>query len=468
MTELYYKTISELAPMIKSKELSPVELTASVLARIESIDPKLNTYITVLGDMAMASAKQAEADIMAGGYKGPLHGIPMALKDLFYTRGIQTTGGSALLRTFIPDYNATVVNKLLDAGVILTGKLNMHEYAFGATNENPHFGDAHNPWNTEHITGGSSGGSGAAVSAGLCVASLGTDTGGSIRTPSALCGVVGLKPTFGRVSKYGVIPLAWSLDHVGPMARGVEDVAIILEVIAGYDPKDPTTKNKPVETYRSQLGSGVKGLKIGVPSNYYFDDVDPEVESRVRAAVKTLESLGAEIIDVFIPELSLSVFAEMVTITAEAAAYHHETLVGNPAGYGDDVRLLLQGGELITAVQYVKAQRARRVIQEGFWRVFTQVDVLVAPTVPITAPRIGQRYVNVNGKTKDVVMQFMVWAAPCNLTGIPSISVPVGLSSDGLPVGMQIIGKPFAEGTILKVAAAYEQESSLQDIRPIQ
>lgn len=467
MTELYYQTISRLAPMLERKELSPVELADSVLSRIESIDPKLNAYITVLGDAAMASAKQAEADIMAGGYKGPLHGIPMALKDLYYTKGIQTTGGSDILRNFVPDYNATVVNKLLDAGAIITGKLNMHEYAFGATNENPHFGDAHNPWNTEHITGGSSGGSGAAVSAGLCAASLGTDTGGSIRTPSALCGVVGLKPTFGRVSKYGVIPLAWSLDHVGPLTRGVEDAAIILEVIAGYDPNDPTTKDKPVEAYRSQLGSGVKGLKIGVPTNYYFDDVDPEVEARVRAAIKTFEDLGGEVIDVSIPELALAMFAEMVTISTEASAYHHETLAANPAGYGDDVRLLLQGGELITAVQYVKAQQARRVIQEGFGRAFAQVDVLVAPTVPITAPRIGQKQVNVNGKMKDVVMQFMGWAAPCNLAGLPSVSVPVGLSTDGLPVAIQVIGKPFAEGTILKVAAAYEQQSSFKDIRPI-
>ncbi|WP_018085031.1 amidase [Desulfurispora thermophila] len=467
MTALYYKTIAELAPLLEKKELSPVELLQSIFSRIDDLDSKLNSYITLLRDEALESAKKAETEIMAGHYKGQLHGIPIGLKDLFYTKGIRTTAGSAILKDFVPQYNATVVERLLGAGVVLTGKLNMHEYAFGATNENSHFGDAHNPWNFDHITGGSSGGSAAAVAAGLSVASLGSDTGGSIRTPSALCGVVGLKPTFGRVSKYGVVPLAWSLDHIGPIARGVEDIAIILEEIAGYDPKDPTTKNKPVESYRSELFKGIDGLKIGVPMNYYFDDTHPEVETMVRTAIQALQSLGGEIVEVTIPELALSMFAEIVTISSEASAYHHETLVTNAVAYGDDVRLLLEGGELFSAVQYVKAQQARRVIQEGFKRTFQQVDVLIAPTVPIMAPRIGERQVEVNGKFKDPVMEFVRLAAPCNLTGLPSVSVPVGLSSSRLPVAMQIIGKPFDESTILRVAAAYEKEFPL-NLMPIE
>ncbi|MHB1651869.1 MAG: amidase [Desulfitobacteriaceae bacterium] len=466
MDELYYQSIGELAPQIQQKILSPVELTDAVLKRVEAENPKLNAYITVLGEEALEQARKAEREIMAGNWRGPLHGIPMALKDLFYTQGVRTTAGSALLKDFVPQENATVVNHLLDAGVILTGKLNMHELAFGATNENPHFGDAHNPWDGSRITGGSSGGGAAAVAAGLSVASLGTDTGGSIRTPSALCGVTGLKPTFGLVSKHGVVPLAWSLDHVGPIGRSVEDIAILLEAIAGPDAKDPTTKKKGVGGYRAALAQGAKGLRAGVVRNYYLG-AQPDVEKNLSAAVKALETAGVEIIDIQIPELDVALFAEMITISAEASAYHHENLAANPQSFGTDVRILLEAGELITAVQYIKAQQARRLIQAGFDRTFRQVDVLIAPTVPLTAPPIGMHHLQAGEKTIDVTMAFVQFAAPANLAGLPALSLPTGLSSEGLPTAMQILGKPFAEETVLRVGAEYEAVSPFRGKHPI-
>ncbi len=466
MTELYYQTIGELAPKLQRKELSPVELTEAVLKRTEALNPKLNAYLTILEKEALQQARQAEQEIFSGHWRGPLHGIPIAVKDLFHTDGVKTTAGSAILRDFTPQENATVVQRLLDAGIVLTGKLNMHEFAFGVTNENPHFGDAHNPWDTNRITGGSSGGSAAAVAAGLSVASLGTDTGGSIRTPSSLCGVVGLKPTFGRVSKHGVVPLSWSLDHVGPIARSVEDVAILLEAIAGHDMKDPTSKKREIGSYRNALASGTRGLRAGVVRNYYIG-AEPDVENNFREAIKSLETAGLHVSEVEIPELDAALFAEMIMISAEASAYHHESLAASPTAFGADVRILLEAGELISAVQYIKAQQARRLIQEGFRRVFDQFDVLLAPSVPLTATPIGVRQLQTGGMPIDVTMAFVQFAAPANLAGLPSLSVPTGLSAEGLPTGMQIIGKPFGEETVLRVGVEYEAMSPLQEKHPL-
>ncbi len=466
MTELYYQTIAELAPKLQRKELSPVELTEAVLKRTEALNPNLNAYLTILEKEALQQARQAEQEISSGHWRGPLHGIPMALKDLFHTDGVKTTAGSSFLKDFTPQENATVVQRLFNAGIVLTGKLNMHEFAFGATNENPHFGDAHNPWDTNRITGGSSGGSAAAVAAGLSIASLGTDTGGSIRTPSSLCGVVGLKPTFGRVSKHGVVPLAWSLDHVGPIARSVEDVAILLEAIAGYDMKDPTSKKKEIGSYRNALASGTKGLRAGVVRNYYVGS-EPDVENNFRKAIKSLETAGLHVSEVEIPELDAALFAEMIMISAEASTYHHERLAASPTDFGADVRILLEAGELITAVQYIKAQQARRLIQEGFHRVFNQFDVLLAPSVPLTATPIGVRQLQTSGTPIDVTMAFVQFAAPANLAGLPALSLPTGLSAEGLPTGMQIIGKPFGEETVLRVGVEYEAMSPLQGKHPL-
>ena len=467
MSDLHFQTISNLAPRIARKEISPVELLDSVLHQIQAHNDDVNAYITILEDESREAAKKAEREIAQGKYRGPLHGIPMGLKDLFYTAGIRTTAGSAILKDFVPDTDATVVRKLKDAGVILTGKLNMHEYAFGATNENPHYGPSRNPWDTARMTGGSSGGGGAAVAAGLSVATLGTDTGGSIRTPSALCGIVGLKPTFGRVSKHGVVPLSWSLDHVGPMARSVADAAVLLQAIAGFDPQDAASKNAAVDTYAPVASMDAKTLVVGVPGNYYFDGVDPQVEANVRAAIAALAAQGARVVEVSIPELALAMFAELVTISAEASAYHHDTFTKHAREYGADVRVLLEGGELLTAVQYLKAQQSRRLLQEAMLKVLSGVDVLVAPTLPFTAPPIGEGHVEISGQLKDFTMECVRFAAPCNLTGFPSLSLPVGFSSAGLPIGMQIIGKPFDEVKLLQVGALVEQVAPFEYKNPV-
>jgi aspartyl-tRNA(Asn)/glutamyl-tRNA(Gln) amidotransferase subunit A len=466
MNNDHYKTISELAPLIEKKELSPVELTRQVLTRIKEFDSKLNSYITVLYEEADKQAKQAEKNILEGNYLGPLHGIPFALKDLFYTKGIRTTSGSSFQSDFIPDYNASVVDKLLAQGIILTGKLNMHEFAFGSTNENPHYGNTANPWNTNNMTAGSSGGGGAAVAAGLCCASLGSDTGGSIRDPASFCGIVGLKPTYGRVSKYGVTPLAWSLDHVGPLTRSVQDAALILEVIAGFDKKDPSTVKEPVKSYQSTLMGDVRGLKIGIPKNVFFEDIDPEVNTEIENAIKRLQSEGAELTEVIIPHLDSALFAQFVTVASEAAAYHQGTLKQHYYDYGQDVRQQLVVGELFTAVQYVEAQQIRRTIYESFRKTFQSVDVLITPTAPFTAPKIGQNEVVINGKIKNITEELVRLTAPCNITGLPAISVPVALSSEGLPIGIQIIGRAFEEETLLNVAYSCEKHSIMKGHTP--
>lgn len=443
--------------MLKTKALSPVELTTLLLERIAHVDKQLNSYITVMKNEALAQAKQAEREIAEGKYRGPLHGVPIALKDLLHTKGVRTTAGSQVLAENVPNEDATVVKKLKEAGAIIIGKLNMHEFAFGVTNKNKHFGNANNPWDVERSPGGSSGGSGAAVAAGLAFAALGSDTGGSIRTPSALCGIYGLKPTFGRVSKFGAIPLAWSLDHIGPMARSAKDLAIVLQAIAGFDHRDPTTVQVEVPDYVALLENRVSGLKIGMPTNYFFDYLEEEIEVSVKEAIKKLESLGATIVDVTIPNLHLSEYSELVTIQSEAATYHHDTLLEKSHLYGSDVRTTLQAGELVTAVQYLKAQQARRLIREEMLRIFEEVDVIVAPTVSMVAPKWKESFKTIQGESKAVTAEFVRFAAPANLTGIPSLSIPTGFSTYGLPIGMQLMGRPFQEGTLLSLATAYEE-----------
>lgn len=454
MTELYYMTIDELAPLIKDRKLSPVELTQSVLNRINQVDSTINSYITVTPDVAIQQAKQAEADIMQGKYKGPLHGIPIAPKDLYYTKGIRTTFGSALYKNFVPSYNATPVDKLLEAGIVIPGKVTLHEFANGETNVNVHYGDARNPWNPNHITGGSSGGSGAAVAGGTAIASLGTDTAGSVRIPSAMCGIYGLKTTYGRVSKHGVKGLCESLTCPGPMARSVADLAIILQYMAGYDPKDATSAKVPVDNYISQVGKDIKGMKIGIVPDYFFVDVEPEVLKLVKRAIRGLEMLGAEIIEVKIPELEMTMVTEMVVAGAEATVEHHEDLTSDLKKYlQQDVRILFEAGELVSSIQYTRGQKARRLILDRFMEAYQKVDVIAAPTVPITAPAF------IENKTKlnlEVWNRLTPFTAPANLTGLPSLSVPVGLSSDRLPVGMQLFGRPFDEATLIRVASAYE------------
>lgn len=467
MTELHEYTITEVGERLKRKDLSPVELVKHILLRIDAIDGKINSFITVMKETAIESAKRAERELFQGNIRGPLHGVPIALKDLLYTKGVRTTAGSKLLESFVPSYNATVVDKLQKAGAILIGKLNMHEFAFGKTNENPHYGNVRNPWDVTRIAGGSSGGNGAAVAAGLCFAAIGSDTGGSIRTPAAFCGIVGLKPTFGRVSKYGVIPLSWSLDHLGPMTRSVEDAAIILEIISGFDKNDPTTVKKEAPNYSSSIYEGIEGLRIGVPINYFFDEIDSEVKQSVTDAMHNFEKMGAKLVEVEIPELEHALYSLLLTIRSEATAYHQDTLIEQPHVYGKDVLSSLLVGQLITAAQYIKVQQAKRTIQEGFAREFNKVDVIAAPTVTMTAPKIGESIKRMNGVEKLISSELVRMAAPANLTGIPSISIPIALSSSNLPIAMQIMGKPFDERTIIRVAAAYEQKYRLTNRVPL-
>jgi len=454
--ELCRMTISELAPKIKARKISPVELTQAVLDRIEKLDPALNAYITVDAGGAMRAARRARRQIAAGKYLGPLHGIPISLKDLYDTKGLPTTAGSKIMRDRVPDEDATSVAKLRAAGAVIVGKTNMHEFAFGSTTQNPHFGGTKNPYKTDRIPGGSSGGSGAAVATDMCIASTGSDTGGSIRAPSALCGIVGLKPTYGRVSLRGIVPLAWSLDNAGPMTKCVRDAAIMLSAMAGYDPKDPTSADERVPSYTRELKDGVKKLKIGFDSAFCSNMIDGEVLDSVKAALALFEKLGARVVEVNLPSIELTGAVESIIITTEAAAYHEENLRNRGDDYGDDVRALLEAGAAFTAVHYLKAQRLRAIIQKEFAEVFGKIDVFALPAAAAPASRIGAETMNIGGMEVDVGMAYLRFACPFNLTGLPAISVPCGMSKDGLPMGLQLVGNAFDEATVLRAAYAFE------------
>lgn len=455
--ELAFLPVTKLAPLISSRQISPVELTQQVLQQIETVEPKVNAYITKLEQQALAEASAAERDILAGNYMGPLHGIPIGIKDNINIQGIRTTAGSEVLANEIPIYNASTVDRLRQAGAVIVGKLNMHEFAYGATTNNLTFGATHNPWNLEYIPGGSSGGSGAAVSASECIAALGTDTVGSVNTPAALCGVVGLKPTYGRVSNFGVIPLSWSMDHVGIINKSVTDAALTLQTIAGYDPFDITTSSLPVPDYTSNIEDGVKGLRIGIPRNYFFDRIDPEVKQQVEKAIQVLIDLGATPVEVTLPsDLELSLLLSFTIVFSEASSYHEPLLKKWADLYSPDVRLYLGAGEVITATKYLKAQRLRTSFKQSLNSVMEQVDVLVTPTVPSPAVKIGQESVEINGQAERVSEAMFRYTSPFNLTGQPSLAVPCGLTEKGLPISMQIVGRAFDEATILRVGRAFE------------
>ncbi len=454
--ELCKMTVSELAPKIKARKVSPVELTEAVLSRIERLDPKLNAYITVDTEGALKAARKARRQIARGNYLGPLHGIPISLKDLYDTKGLLTTAGSKIMSERVPDADATSVAKLRAAGAVIVGKTNLHEFALGATTQNPHFGGTRNPYDTTRIPGGSSGGSAAALAADMCMASTGSDTGGSIRTPSALCGIVGLKPTYGRVSLRGIVPLAWSLDHVGPMTKCVRDAALMLSAMAGYDPGDSTSANERVPNFVRACKDDVKKLRIGFDPAFSSGGVDGEVLESVQKALKLFESLGARVIEIGPPSIELTAAIESIIITAEAAAYHEENLRNRGGDYGDDVRILMEGGAAFSAVHYIKAQRLRAMIQKEFAEVFSKIDVFALPAAAAPAPPIGAETVSLGGMEVDVGMALLRFACPFNLTGLPAISVPSGLSRGGLPMGLQLVGRAFDEATVLRAAYAFE------------
>lgn len=465
MSNLHLKSVEELAPLLESKQLSPVELTKEILAFAHQSQEAINSYIDFYDDEALKEAEKAEAEIASGNYKGMYHGIPLALKDNLYFKDKVTTMASKIHNDFRSDADATVVEKLREAGVIFTGKLSMHEYAWGITNNNPHFGPVRNPWDPTKIPGGSSGGSGAAVAAGASVASLGTDTAGSIRIPSSACGIVGLKPTHGRVSKFGCFPLAWTLDHIGPMTKTVKDAAAMLEIISGFDHRDPTCADRPVDQYVNYLTGDVKDLVIGVNEDYFFKQVDHDVENAVRKAIDLLVSQGAKVEVVKIPSLQYAEWAELVTSLSEASAIHHTNLKTRPEDYGNDIRLLFELGELPSAVDYLQAQQVRRQLKAEFTELFKKVDVLITPTLPVVANDIGDDTVDLNGEKVDLINNIIRFTGPSNLTGLPALTVPCGFKGK-LPIGLQIIGPAFREGKVLNVGYAVEQFNLMESKKP--
>ncbi|HEY7139440.1 MAG TPA: amidase [Methylomirabilota bacterium] len=447
--DLAFAGIRELGRRFRARELSPVELTTGLLRRIERLDPTLHAFVTVTSDRAMADAKAAEAAIARGDGR-PLLGIPVAYKDLYATRGIRTTAGSALLEDWVPDDDATCVTRLQDAGCVMLGKLITHEFAWGIQTPGHRFPPARNPWSLDHIPGGSSSGSGAALAAGLCAGALGSDTGGSIRGPAAFSGIAGLKPTYGRCSRAGVVTLSWTLDHTGPMARTVEDCAFQLQALAGHDPLDPASSRAPVSDYVGPLGRSIRGLRIGVPSrDFFLEGADPEVAGAFEASLATLRSLGADVRDVEIPHIWDSP-SFMVIMASEAFAYHERDLRERPEMYGPLLRdRLLQGG-LYTGAEYVQAMRLRERLRRAMLDVLRTVDLLATPTAPKPAPTFAAAYDTSVGFPRSNM-------PPFNLSGLPALALPCGFTGGGLPISLQLAGRPFDEATVLSAGHAYER-----------
>ncbi|MFF9061820.1 amidase [Streptomyces sp. NPDC014882] len=444
-------SLTEASRAVRARELSPVELTESVLARIAAVEGRLGAYVTVTADAALAAAVRAEREISGSGPRGPLHGIPMALKDLIDAEGIPTTASSRVRAGHVAERDSRVAERLGAAGAVLLGKTHTHEFAYGLTTP-----QTNNAWDHGRVAGGSSGGSAVAVAAGGATFAMGTDTGGSIRVPAALNGVVGLKPTYGLVPRTGVTSLSWSLDHVGPLARTVQDVALVLSATAGHDPRDPASVSGPVPDRFP--GGDLRGLKVGVPRNHYFDRVTPEVEESVRGAIERLAELGAELVDVEIPMARHLQAVQWGLMVPEATAYHERSLRATPDLYAADVRILLEAGELISAGDYLRAQRARTMMRDAWARMFDGIDVLAAPTVPTTAAEAGQEAVEwADGTTEAVSDSYVRLCAPANITGVPALTLPVGHDRAGLPIGMQLMARPFRDATVLRVGRVYEE-----------
>jgi len=454
-------TILEAAAALRARKISSVELTVALLEGISKLNPKLNAFITVMEESARAAARQADEELARGIDRGPLHGIPIAVKDVFSTRGVRTTCGSKVFANHIPDRDAAVVEKLVQAGAVLLGKTNMHELAYGITCANPHFGLVRNPCDLERIPGGSSGGSAAAVASEMVFMAMGSDTGGSIRIPASFCGAFGLKPTFGRVSRYGVMPLDFSLDHMGPLTRSVRDAAVTLQALAGFDPRDDTSSREPVPVYLPPEDPSLNGVRIGLPENFYFDRLQPEVAAAVRRMVGTAESLGAGIIPLRVPDIAALNTIARIILYAEASALM-EPYLAQRENFGADVLGLLDQGRFLPATDYVNAQRLRRLMQQEFRALFKQVDCLFTPTTPIAAPKIGQTTVEIDGEVEDVRLASTRLVRGINALGLPALSMPCGADPNGLPLGLQIIGRPFEEPLVLRVAAALEASTMIQ------
>jgi aspartyl-tRNA(Asn)/glutamyl-tRNA(Gln) amidotransferase subunit A len=455
-----FASIVETAEMLRKRKLSPVELTETCLAEIERLNPVLNAFITVTGEVALAQAHAAETEILRGNWRGPLHGISLALKDLIDVAGIRTTAASALFKGRVPAEDAEIVRRLKDAGAVLLGKQNLHECAYGGSSMISYFGEVHNPWDPACIAGGSSGGSAASVAAGMCYGAVGTDTAGSVREPAALCGIVGLKPTYGRVSVRGVIPLSLSLDHVGPITRTVADAAVMLQAIAGYDAKDTNSANMPVDDYVAAIGNGWKPARIGIPRKFFYEDLDPEIALAVEEALGVLRSLAGDL-----SEIDVEVPTDRTLQTAESYAYHAEFVSRSPELYQPETLRRIRRGEDISVAEVEQRRRELEQIRSEIHKVFESVDVLVTPTTPVPASAIAELK-----RDPDLLrpreLLLLRNTRPVNVWGLPAISIPCGFTRAGLPIGLQIIGPRWREDRVLQLAYAFEQATAWHKRNP--
>ncbi len=442
-------TLAEASTLLHARHTTSQELTGHYFSRIAALDPSLHAFITVTADVARAAARQADEELARGVDRGPLHGIPLVLKDLFDTRDAPTTGGSKIFSERIPTEDATVVSRLRDGGAVLVGKANMHEWAYGVTNDNPHFGRALNPWDTSRTPGGSSGGSAVAVAARLALGALGTDTGGSIRIPASLCGITGMKPTFGRVSLHGVLPLSWFMDHAGPIAQTAEDCALLLQVIAGYDPQDPASVNLPVPDYTAALAQPLKGLRIAVPGGYFSAQVNAGVQAAVDRAVQVFGQQGVVLTDKAMPFAEELFQLNRTMLSADAVAVHKERMEKQGADFGQDVMTRLVRGTSVPTPVYVRARRRRAELIRALTIYFDDVDLLITPTTRSPADRWSQDAVAMSGDAT-------AFTGPFNLAGFPAISIPCGFTSDGLPIGLQLVANRWNEALLLRAAHQYQ------------
>jgi aspartyl-tRNA(Asn)/glutamyl-tRNA(Gln) amidotransferase subunit A len=452
-------SLTEAARLVREKKVSPVELTRGCLERIERLNPRFNAFITVTAEPALQQAREAEAEIQRGHWRGPLHGIPIALKDLFDTAGVRTTAASALFKDRVPAQDGEIVRRLKEAGAVMLGKLNMHEFAYGGSTVVSFFGPVRNPWSAEHMAGGSSSGSAAALAAGLCYGAVGSDTGGSIRQPSAYCGTVGLKPTYGRVSTRGVVPLSWLYDHVGPMTRSVADSAAMLQVLAGYDPEDSNSVDTPLPDYTAALRQN-GALRVGVPRAYFYEGLHPEVESAMSAALAVIGKLAAGVRDIEMPASN-----DTTILRAEAYAYHFDNIRKSPELYQAETLKRIRSAEDVTTPAYIQARRQVDQYRRSIRKVFETVDLLVTPTTPVPPFTISELQADMdNLRTKEILS--LRNTRPFNILGLPAISVPCGFTRAGLPVGLQITGAPWAEANVLRLAHAYEQQTEWHGKHP--
>ena len=465
--ELHLLTIAEAAPLIESRSLSPVELTQAYLERIERLDADLGAYITVMADSALAQASRAESEIANGGYRGRVHGIPIAVKDIIYTRGVLTSAGSRVLADHIPEFDSTLVERLDAAGSVLLGKLNLSEFAIGGTIEHP-YGTPRNPWDTGKSAGGSSSGSAVAVAGGLCAGSLGSDTGGSIRGPSAFCGIVGLRPTYGRVTRHGVVPMSWSLDTVGPMTHTVEDCAIMLQAIAGHDERDSSSAREPVPDYSESVAEWPQDARVALPREAMdFDGLNSEVRSAVVIAAGQLAEIGADVEEADLPMLAHSGAVFLATADVDAATYHMPSLKSRAHLYDWNTRTRLESAAITPSPTYLRGLRARTLVKEEMLRTLEDHDFIVMPASPTAAPTIARSTGSPGGYYQGRLdLARRRYTSPAALAGLPAISVPCGFTESGMPIGLQIIGRPFSEPELFRVARAYEQAADWRSIFP--